>query len=129
MTDFSDAGHAGDGGHRLTRSLPARQGNADRNGNRCDGRGLDDLRQISGEVALLPRAHGSALFARGETQAVALTTLASDAERCAALVAAGTAVLRAHHDPAAVAAALTAVYRSVVHNVVHNVASAARARP
>ena len=43
---------------------------------RCDGRGLDDLRQLTGEVGLLPRAHGSALFARGETQAVALTTLA-----------------------------------------------------
>ncbi|HEY2573397.1 MAG TPA: polyribonucleotide nucleotidyltransferase [Verrucomicrobiaceae bacterium] len=43
---------------------------------RADGRGLDQLRQLSGEVGLLPRAHGSALFARGETQAVALTTLA-----------------------------------------------------
>ncbi|MCE9518431.1 MAG: polyribonucleotide nucleotidyltransferase, partial [Verrucomicrobia bacterium] len=43
---------------------------------RCDGRGLDDLRQLTGEVGLLPRAHGSALFSRGETQAVALTTLA-----------------------------------------------------
>ncbi len=43
---------------------------------RCDGRGLDDLRQLTGEVSLLPRAHGSALFARGETQALALTTLA-----------------------------------------------------
>jgi polyribonucleotide nucleotidyltransferase len=43
---------------------------------RCDGRGLDDLRQLTGEVAILPRAHGSALFSRGETQAVALTTLA-----------------------------------------------------
>ncbi|MFZ4765902.1 MAG: polyribonucleotide nucleotidyltransferase, partial [Roseimicrobium sp.] len=44
--------------------------------NRCDGRGIDQLRPLSGEVGLLPRAHGSALFARGETQAVALTTLA-----------------------------------------------------
>ncbi len=43
---------------------------------RCDGRGLDQLRELTGEVGLLPRAHGSALFARGETQAVALTTLA-----------------------------------------------------
>ncbi len=43
---------------------------------RCDGRGLDDLRQLTGEVGLLPRAHGSALFSRGETQAVALATLA-----------------------------------------------------
>ncbi len=43
---------------------------------RCDGRGLDDLRELTGEIALLPRAHGSALFSRGETQAVALATLA-----------------------------------------------------
>lgn len=43
---------------------------------RCDGRGTDQIRPLSGEVGLLPRAHGSALFARGETQAVALTTLA-----------------------------------------------------
>lgn len=45
-------------------------------GQRCDGRGLKDLRQLSAEVSLLPRAHGSALFARGETQALALATLA-----------------------------------------------------
>lgn len=44
--------------------------------NRCDGRGIDQLRQLTGEVGLIPRAHGSALFARGETQAVALATLA-----------------------------------------------------
>lgn len=43
---------------------------------RCDGRGVDQIRPLSGEVAILPRAHGSALFARGETQAVALATLA-----------------------------------------------------
>jgi len=43
---------------------------------RADGRGVDQLRPLSGEVGLLPRAHGSALFARGETQAMALTTLA-----------------------------------------------------
>ena len=44
---------------------------------RCDGRGLYDIRPLSAEVGLLPRSHGSALFARGETQAVALATLAS----------------------------------------------------
>lgn len=43
---------------------------------RCDGRGLHDIRPISCEVGLLPRAHGSALFTRGETQSVALATLA-----------------------------------------------------
>jgi polyribonucleotide nucleotidyltransferase len=47
---------------------------------RCDGRGLHELRLLSGEVGLLPRSHGSALFARGETQAVALATLASAEE-------------------------------------------------
>ena len=43
---------------------------------RVDGRGYDDLRKISCEVGLLPRAHGSAIFQRGETQALALATLA-----------------------------------------------------
>ena len=43
---------------------------------RCDGRGYHDLRQLTAEVGLLPRTHGSALFSRGETQAVALATLA-----------------------------------------------------
>jgi polyribonucleotide nucleotidyltransferase len=47
---------------------------------RCDGRGLHDLRALSGEVGLLPRSHGSALFQRGETQALALATLASAEE-------------------------------------------------
>ena len=43
---------------------------------RVDGRGYQDLRPISCEVSVLPRAHGSAIFQRGETQAVALSTLA-----------------------------------------------------
>ena len=43
---------------------------------RVDGRGYQDLRPISCEVSFLPRAHGSAIFQRGETQAVALATLA-----------------------------------------------------
>jgi polyribonucleotide nucleotidyltransferase len=42
---------------------------------RLDGRGLDALRSISCVVGLLPRAHGSALFSRGETQALTLATL------------------------------------------------------
>jgi polyribonucleotide nucleotidyltransferase len=42
---------------------------------RLDGRGLEDVRPISSEVGILPRAHGSALFSRGETQAVSLVTL------------------------------------------------------
>jgi polyribonucleotide nucleotidyltransferase len=43
---------------------------------RVDGRGYSDLRPISCEVNVLPRAHGSAIFQRGETQALALATLA-----------------------------------------------------
>jgi len=42
---------------------------------RIDGRGLDDIREISCEAGLLPRVHGSALFTRGQTQALATTTL------------------------------------------------------
>ena len=44
-------------------------------GKRLDGRAFDVVRPISSEVGILPRAHGSALFARGETQAVTLVTL------------------------------------------------------
>ena len=42
---------------------------------RLDGRALDEIRPISIEVGVLPRAHGSALFTRGETQAIVSTTL------------------------------------------------------
>jgi len=42
---------------------------------RIDGRALADVRPISGEAGLIPRTHGSALFQRGETQALTLTTL------------------------------------------------------
>jgi polyribonucleotide nucleotidyltransferase len=42
---------------------------------RLDGRGFEDIRPILCEVGLLPRAHGSSLFSRGETQALALVTL------------------------------------------------------
>jgi polyribonucleotide nucleotidyltransferase len=44
-------------------------------GKRLDGRAFDVVRPISSEVGILPRAHGSALFARGETQAITLATL------------------------------------------------------
>lgn len=44
-------------------------------GLRVDGRGTEDIRAISCEIGLLPRTHGSALFTRGETQALAVTTL------------------------------------------------------
>ncbi len=42
---------------------------------RLDGRGFDQVRSIGGEVGILPRAHGSALFSRGETQTVSVITL------------------------------------------------------
>ena len=44
-------------------------------GKRIDGRGLTDIRSIVGEVGFLPRVHGSALFTRGETQAISAVTL------------------------------------------------------
>ena len=46
-----------------------------KNKNRIDGRGLADVRPIMCEVGFLPRVHGSALFTRGETQAIVTTTL------------------------------------------------------
>jgi len=44
---------------------------------RLDGRRLDQVRQINSEVSVLPRVHGSALFTRGETQALVTTTLST----------------------------------------------------
>ncbi len=54
---------------------------------RMDGRGFDEIRPVSAEVALLPRTHGSALFTRGETQALVVTTLgtAEDVQRLSEL--------------------------------------------
>jgi len=49
-------------------------------GVRADGRKLDELRSIGAEVGLLPRTHGSALFKRGETQALVTTTLGADGD-------------------------------------------------
>ncbi|HOX09084.1 MAG TPA: polyribonucleotide nucleotidyltransferase [Candidatus Omnitrophota bacterium] len=47
---------------------------------RVDGRGFKDIRQISGEVGVLPRTHGSALFTRGQTQSLSVTTLGTSAD-------------------------------------------------
>ncbi|MBM4182855.1 MAG: polyribonucleotide nucleotidyltransferase [Gemmatimonadetes bacterium] len=44
-------------------------------GERADGRGVDDIRPITCELGVLPRTHGSALFTRGQTQALAVVTL------------------------------------------------------
>jgi polyribonucleotide nucleotidyltransferase len=49
-------------------------------GVRMDGRGLDEIRPISVEVGLLPRAHGSGLFTRGQTQALSVATLGSSSD-------------------------------------------------
>ncbi len=45
------------------------------NGRRVDGRGMEDVREISVETNLLPRVHGSAVFNRGDTQVLSITTL------------------------------------------------------
>ncbi|MBI3359917.1 MAG: polyribonucleotide nucleotidyltransferase, partial [Chloroflexi bacterium] len=49
-------------------------------GKRPDGRGLKDIRPLSGEVGVSPRAHGSGLFTRGETQVLTLATLGTPRE-------------------------------------------------
>jgi len=68
-------------GHTL-RSLVLRENR------RVDGRGPADIRPISCEVDVLPRTHGSAVFTRGETQALAVTTLGttSDEQKVDALI-------------------------------------------
>ncbi|MGP8051889.1 MAG: polyribonucleotide nucleotidyltransferase [Desulfobaccales bacterium] len=55
---------------------------------RIDGRSFNQVREISGEVAMLSRTHGSAIFTRGETQALAVTTLGtpSDEQKIETLV-------------------------------------------
>jgi polyribonucleotide nucleotidyltransferase len=47
---------------------------------RIDGRGFSEVRTITGEVGLLSRTHGSAVFTRGETQALAVTTLGTPSD-------------------------------------------------
>ena len=51
------------------------RGDVVKGGKRIDGRATTDIRQIVSETGLLPRTHGSALFTRGETQALVVTTL------------------------------------------------------
>ncbi len=51
-----------------------------KDGKRADGRGVEDLRSITVNTGIFPRVHGSALFQRGETQAVVFTTLAAQKE-------------------------------------------------
>ena len=47
---------------------------------RPDGRDMDEIRELSADVDILPRTHGSALFTRGQTQALAITTLGAQNE-------------------------------------------------
>ncbi len=49
-------------------------------GRRADGRGPDEIRHIESKVSILPRAHGSALFVRGETQALVAVTLGTSSD-------------------------------------------------
>jgi polyribonucleotide nucleotidyltransferase len=71
---------------KLTKQVVREQIVRDRR--RIDGRGLGDVRPISCEVDVLPRTHGSALFTRGETQALVTTTLgtSSDEQKIDALI-------------------------------------------
>lgn len=48
---------------------------------RVDGRSLDQVRTLDVQMSLLPKVHGSALFTRGETQAIATTTLGDKGEK------------------------------------------------
>ena len=59
-----------------------------KDGRRLDGRGLADVRPVTCEVEILPRTHGSALFTRGETQALVVATLgtSSDEQKIDALI-------------------------------------------
>lgn len=67
---------------------------------RPDGRQFRDIREITGEIGLLPRTHGSSLFTRGETQAIVATTLgtAYDAQRIDALEGDSSKTFMLHYN-------------------------------
>ncbi len=67
---------------------------------RIDGRGLTDVRGIECQTGFLPRAHGSALFTRGETQAIVTSTLGTsmDAQRIDGLTEAGEKTFYLHYN-------------------------------
>jgi len=71
-----------------------------KNGNRIDGRATDQVRQIVGEVGVLPQTHGSALFTRGETQALVVTTLGTgqDEQRIDGLLGDETVQFMLHYN-------------------------------
>ena len=51
-------------------------------GKRVDGRGINEIRPLAAEVGLLPRAHGSGMFTRGQTQVLTAATLSGMRDRC-----------------------------------------------
>jgi polyribonucleotide nucleotidyltransferase len=67
---------------------------------RIDGRALDEIREITCEVSVLPRTHGSALFTRGETQAMVTTTLGTsqDEQRIDGLLEETTKAFMLHYN-------------------------------
>jgi len=67
---------------------------------RTDGRGLNEVRPISIELGLLPRTHGSALFTRGETQSLAITSLGTvnDEQRFDDIEGEGTKSFMLHYN-------------------------------
>ncbi len=67
---------------------------------RIDGRGLKDIRNVSCEIGVLPRTHGSALFTRGQTQSLAVTTLGtkSDEQRVDAIYGEETKSFMLHYN-------------------------------
>jgi polyribonucleotide nucleotidyltransferase len=67
---------------------------------RIDGRGLTEVRPISSEIGILPRAHGSALFTRGETQALGVATLGTsyDDQRLDTLIGDSTKSFMLHYN-------------------------------
>src|SRR5208283_4697933 len=67
---------------------------------RPDARAFDEVRDITCEVGVLPRAHGSALFTRGETQALATTTLGTprDEQRVETLLGETTKSFMLHYS-------------------------------
>jgi len=69
-------------------------------GRRADGRGLSDIRPISIDINILPRTHGSALFTRGETQSLAITSLGtvSDEQRIDDIEGEGTKSFMLHYN-------------------------------
>ncbi len=69
-------------------------------GRRADGRGLKDIRPISIEINILPRTHGSALFTRGETQSLAITSLGTvtDEQRYDDIEGEGTKSFMLHYN-------------------------------